>query len=178
MQRPQFNFPKKIEEIIRVNYVGEYGAVRIYEGQISGCAASEAREEIVKMKSQEEIHLAYFSDQMKKRNIRPSIMMGLWHKFGFALGHITSSNMKMSMICTESIETEIEKHYQSQIEFLNESSKEQELKKYIKKFQLEEIEHKEIASDQIDNKLSVFEGVSSLLIKQLCRIAIKISKKI
>ena len=55
---------KLIDQIIRVNHAGEYGAKRIYEGQMEFTKDQEARKEIQEMYESELEHLDYFYNKL------------------------------------------------------------------------------------------------------------------
>ncbi len=165
-----------ISEIIRVNYAGEYGAKRIYEGQLAVLANSEYGSEIKHMAAQEEEHLEYFKEEMLKRRVRPSLLSPLWHHGGFLLGKVTAKlGVNMAMICTEAVEDVIDKHYLKQIEIIRE--RERILRDKIIKFREDELEHKEIASNFNKNKTLMNASVSKV-IKFFCIISIQLAKKI
>ena len=76
--------------MIRVDHAGEYGAVRIYEGQLAvlkrrkGTAASV--ETIQHMADQEQRHLKAFDRLVNERRVRPTALEPVWRIAGFALG--------------------------------------------------------------------------------------------
>ena len=108
-----------IEQTIRVNHAGEFGAKRIYEGQIKYLKNDEDLETVKHMYKQELEHLDFFDKELINRDIRPTILMPLWNKLGFALGAITAKmGSKSAMACTVAVEEVIEEHYQLQIEIL------------------------------------------------------------
>ena len=75
-----------VERTIRVDQAGEYGATRIYAGQLAvmGARHPEARE-IARMAAQEERHRARFDAMMTERRVRPTALTPLWNVAGFAL---------------------------------------------------------------------------------------------
>ena len=77
MARPYFCKNKKIEEIIRVDHAGEYGAVRIYSGQIAH-ANHQDREVLTDMLEHEQEHLEYFSYEIATHQYRPTALRPLW----------------------------------------------------------------------------------------------------
>lgn len=106
-------------KIIRVNQAGEYGAKRIYEGQLSVLKNSD-KELVQHMYEQELLHLQYFNTQIIKQKIRPSLLQPLWHVAGWTLGAVSAKiSKKMAMACTVAVEEVIDKHYQKQIYLLN-----------------------------------------------------------
>ena len=54
-----------IERIIRVDQAGEYGAVRIYQGQLAVLGKGPKGDMIRHMKEQEDVHLETFSKDRK-----------------------------------------------------------------------------------------------------------------
>jgi ubiquinone biosynthesis monooxygenase Coq7 len=176
MKKPQFNIINNIDSIIRVNHAGEFGAKNIYEGQIKGLGKS--NNEIQEMYHQELVHLDYFESLMVTRKVRPTILMPFWEKLGFALGYITGKmGLKEAMICTESVEEVIDRHYEDQVNYLSDNRIESDLKNKILKFQAEEVEHKNLANNYIIIK-SFTDNFLSIFIKIICKISISLSKKI
>lgn len=119
------NFQKnKIDEIIRVNHAGEYGANLIYRGQIFALKIKgdlKTLKIVEKMKQQELNHLNYFEKQIITHNVRPTIMQPIWKIGGFALGFLTAIiDKKSAMTCTTAVEEVIDQHYQSQISEIQE----------------------------------------------------------
>lgn len=140
---------KKIAEIIRVNHAGEYGAKRIYEGQIAFTKNLKTKNTIKEMYVHELEHLEYFDEEMKKRHVRPTLFSPLWHVAAYTLGGVTAlMGEKAAMICTYAVESVIENHYQEQLDELKQHHKdEKNLTEKIEKFRSEEIHHKNIADD-------------------------------
>ena len=165
---------QQIASMIRVNHAGEYGAKRIYLGQLDYIKDQKAKEVITHMASQEDVHLKYFEDEIVRRSIRPTILYPIWHIYGYALGAITAMlGTKAAMACTEAVEEVIDEHYQEQLKFL--ASDELELKEKIEKFRQEELEHKNIAIEYESSHARCYHFLSPL-IKLSCKMAIRISK--
>ena len=77
--------------MVRVNQAGEYGAARIYAGQLAVMGQrSRVSSEIAHMAAQEERHLQGFDALMLKRGVRPTVFSPVWHVAGFALGAATA----------------------------------------------------------------------------------------
>jgi len=132
-----------IKNIIRVDQAGEYGAVRIYAGQLAVLGKGPKGDMIRHMKEQEEVHLATFTKMASERRVRPTIMTPFWHIAGFALGAGTALlGEKAAMACTVAVEETIDEHYQAQIKKLGDD--EAELRDTCIKFREEELEHREI----------------------------------
>ena len=170
----------KIEEFIRVDHAGERGAVKIYEGQLLALntlvSDDKLKKTIEEMKVHEKEHCEFFENEIKKRNIKPTKLLPLWDLLGVTLGFgSTLLGKKAAMLCTASVEEVIDKHYQNQIDQLDENEK--ELKKNIIRFREDELNHKDIAYEKGATK----EGCYSILdkiIKTGSKIAINISEKI
>ena len=134
---------KIISEMIRVNQAGEFGAQKIYEGQL---AVLKNDKTIKKMSEQEKKHLETFNKILIKRGVRPTALSPFWDLGGYLLGVTTALiDRKAAMACTVAVEEVIEEHYKEQENILKKDNTEKELIKIIKKFREEEIEHKDIA---------------------------------
>ena len=165
-----------IERMIRVDQAGEYGAVRIYEGQLSILAGSDNAPVIKHMLDQEIEHLETFSEILKKRRVRPTALMPLWHLACFALGAGTAlMGEKVAMACTVAVEKVIGEHYREQQDLLEEDEK--ELKKTIAKFEKDELEHHDIGLEH-DAESAPGYKIMTKIIEIGCKTAIAISKKI
>ncbi len=163
-----------IEEMIRVNHAGEFGAKRIYQGQLS---VLKDHSEIKHMLEQELVHLEYFENQIKERRVRPTVLSPIWNIAGFALGAITARmGEKAAMACTVAVEEVIGDHYKEQVDALQSIPKERELRKKIEKFRDEELEHRDTGIDY-DAKNAIGYPVLSAFIKFASKTAIKLSKK-
>jgi ubiquinone biosynthesis monooxygenase Coq7 len=135
---------RQIARMIRVDHAGEYGAKRIYEGQLAVLGRSRAATEIRRMAEQEERHLAAFEKLVRERRVRPTALSPLWHVAGFALGAATAMlGERAAMACTVAVEEVIDAHYQRQIEALGDA--EPELKSVLEEFRANEIEHRDTA---------------------------------
>jgi ubiquinone biosynthesis monooxygenase Coq7 len=179
MPKPYFsNKQKKIEEIIRVDHAGEYGAKVIYEGQIKYTKDLHAKKLIKEMLEQELDHLEYFDQQIQDGKARPTILMPIWKIFGYGLGAISARfGPETAMLVTENVEEVIVDHYQEQIDFLKQTDPKNPLLKKIEKFKQDEAEHIHIAVSN-DSKNSKFHNAFSKLVRYICKSAIFISKKI
>mgnify|MGYP001354563799 FL=1 len=170
----------KIEEFIRVDHAGERGAIKIYEGQLLALNTivkdENLRKIIEKMKIHEKEHCAFFEDEIKKRNIKPTKFLPLWDLLGVAIGFSsTILGKKAAMLCTASVEEVIDEHYQNQINQLN--SDEKKLKEKITKFRQDELHHKDIAYEKGATKKGLY-GILDKVIKTGSKIAINISEKV
>ena len=75
-----------VERMIRVDQAGEYGAARIYEGQLAVLGNRPVGDTIRHMAEQEQKHLDAFDKLIVERHVRPTVLGPIWHAAGFALG--------------------------------------------------------------------------------------------
>jgi 3-demethoxyubiquinol 3-hydroxylase len=180
---PSYHLPgtpsvrKRLEHIIRVNHAGEFGAQRIYAGQLAvlgeGSTISAALHHMAK---QEDKHLAAFEKLIVTRKVRPTALYPLWHVVGYALGVATATlGSEAAMACTVAVEETIEEHYQKQLEYL--ADDERALKSMIKKFRDEEIEHKNIGLKNNAEDLAYYP-ILRALIRAGSKTAIWLSERI
>ena len=179
MPRPEFKKQNTfLDETIRVDHAGEYGARRIYQGQIAACRNKEDLALLSKMLKQEEVHLEFFTKQIEERKIRPTLLLPLWHFGGYTLGFITSlMGKKTAMLCTEAVEEVIDEHYSEQLVNLKNIQKEQLLRSKIEQFREEELEHRDIAIEHGSGQAPAYR-IIHMAIKSICRAAISISKRV
>ena len=163
--------------MIRVDQAGEYGATRIYAGQLAVLGDRHpASRAIHHMAAQEERHRAFFDAMMARRGVRPTLFQPVWDKAGFALGAITAAiGPNAAMACTAAVETEIDKHYQQQRDELGDSDP--ELSDAIADFQAEELEHRDHAL-AAGAEQAVGYPILSGLIRLGCKVAIATAKRI
>ena len=76
--------------MLRVDQAGEYGATRIYAGQLAVLGSHPSSRPIARMQSQEEGHLRTFDQMMVERGIRPTLLQPVWNVAGHALGAATA----------------------------------------------------------------------------------------
>ena len=168
-----------VDRIVRVDHAGEYGATRIYAGQIAilgdrHAAAPELRH----MLEQEQEHLAAFEKMIVERRVRPTALTPLWHVAGFALGATTAlMGEKAAMACTVAIEEAIDEHYAGQARALEGLPEEGELKAVVEKFREDELEHRDTALAHGAEQAPAYP-VLSAAIKGGSRLAIWLSERI
>jgi 3-demethoxyubiquinol 3-hydroxylase len=165
------------ESMIRVNQAGEFGATRIYAGQLAIMnARSPAAREISRMAAQEERHRQTFDKMIADRRVRPTLLTPFWNVAGYGLGMATALiGPEAAMACTVAVETEIDKHYAEQLAELGDSDP--ELSTAVAEFQAEELEHKEIALAAGAERAPAYP-IMSAAIRIGCRAAIALSKRI
>jgi len=133
---------EEIARMIRVDHAGEYGAVRIYEGQLAVLGRTAAAPVIREMASQERQHLQRFEKLVAERRVRPTALSPVWHLAGYALGAATALlGERAAMACTVAVEEVIDEHYRRQAERLGEA--EPALRATIEEFRDDELDHRD-----------------------------------
>lgn len=163
--------------MIRVNHAGEYGAIRIYAGQLAVLGnRSAASGEIERMAGQEQLHLERFEKLLQKHKARPTALMPVWRHAGFMLGALSAlAGPRTAMAVTAAVETEIDAHYREQLAQLG--NEDPELSDTIETFRQEELEHRDTALDHGAEDIPAYPLLSRL-VRFGCRAAIRLSEKI
>jgi len=168
---------ERVKRMVRVDQAGEYGAVRIYAGQLAvmgdrGPFGAKIRE----MEAQEVDHRAWFDKLIVERGGRPTVLQPIWHVAGFALGAATALiGPKAAMACTAAIETEIDLHYTQQLEELGEEDP--ELADKIARARDDEREHRDTALANGAEQAVAYPLLAGA-IRLGCRLAIRLSERI
>ncbi|WP_206931296.1 demethoxyubiquinone hydroxylase family protein [Roseococcus thiosulfatophilus] len=165
-----------LEQVIRVDHAGEYGAKRIYQGQLAVLRGTKHEPTIRHMQEQEQEHLDTFSRLIAERRVRPTALLPFWHVAGFALGAATAAmGPRAAMACTVAVEEAIDEHYQEQE--ANLGPDEAKLREDIARFRAEELEHRDIG---LANEAELTPGyrVLSAAIKLGCKVAIKVAERV
>lgn len=163
--------------MLRVNQAGEFGATRIYAGQLAvmGDRGPHAGE-IAAMAQQEAGHRERFDALLVARGVRPTVLQPLWSAAGFALGAATALiGPEAAMACTAAIETEIDRHYTEQLEELGDEDP--ELVAMIREFRDDEREHLDTALASGAERAPAYPLLFQA-IRMGCRAAIAVSKHI
>jgi 3-demethoxyubiquinol 3-hydroxylase len=165
------------EAMIRVDQAGEYGATRIYAGQLAVMGdRSAAARSIAGMANQEERHRKFFDALMIERGVRPTALQPVWQLGGFALGAATAAiGPAAAMACTVAVETEIDRHYGEQLATLGEDDA--VLSGAVAEFRAEELEHRDSAL-AAGAETAIAYPLLSGAIRLVCRTAIQLSKRI
>jgi 3-demethoxyubiquinol 3-hydroxylase len=166
----------RLAAMLRVNQAGEYGAQRIYQGQLAILKNTPIAHTLQHMADQEEYHLQTFNQIIVERNVRPTFLQPLWHIGGFALGALTAlMGEKAAHACTIAVEEVIAEHYQGQLDEL--AGTHPDIEQTIQQFQAEEIEHKNLAEQEGGREAIAFPALS-LAIKTITRTAIWLSTRV
>ena len=165
-----------VDAMIRVDHAGEYGAVRIYEGQLAVLAGTEAETPIREMAEQERRHLAGFDNLVADRRVRPTVLAPLWHVAGYALGAGTALlGPKAAMACTQAVEEVIDEHYADQAQRLGDD--EAELRDMIEDYRADELAHRDKAIEEGAREAPGYEVLTGA-VKAGSRLAIWLSTRI
>jgi 3-demethoxyubiquinol 3-hydroxylase len=168
-----------IASMIRVNHAGEYGAKRIYEGQLAVLGRDpKTRRLLEHMAEQEAVHLKFFEDEIVKRGVRPTALHPLWHILGYGLGYVTAKmGREAAMACTVAVETAISEHYGEQLDALAKIPAEKKLRAAIAKFKAEEEEHHATGlkhgAERARAYPLIFKGV-----RAATRLAVRVAKRV
>lgn len=165
--------------MIRVDQAGEFGATRIYVGQLAVMGDRGPHSaEIRAMAGQEADHRAAFDALMVRRGVRPTALQPFWHVAGFALGAGSALiGPEAAMACTAAIEEEIDRHYTAQLDELEASGDDPELAGMIARFRDDEREHRDAALAAGAEKAPAY-ALFSAAVRLGCRAAIRLSEKI
>ncbi len=163
--------------MLRVDQAGEYGATRIYAGQLAVLRANAPESKLIaRMAAQEERHLARFDQLIAERRVRPTLLQPLWNVAGFALGAATALiSEKAALACTDAVETEIDRHYAAQLAELGDEDP--ELSVDIAEFRAEELEHRDTAREA-GAAQAIGYPLLTAAIRGGCRVAIGLSKRL
>lgn len=165
-----------VERVLRVDQAGEYGAVRIYEGQLAVLGRSPAGPVIRRMAAAEREHLATFNELLAKRRVRPTALHPVWHVAGFALGAGTALlGARAAMACTAAVEEVIDTHYANQVAALGDD--EAELRDTCERYRQEEADHRQTSLDHGAEGAPAYRVLSGV-IKAGSRAAIWLSERI
>ncbi len=167
---------EKLAQVIRVNHAGEYGAKRIYAGQLAVLGKSGCGDMLRHMAEQEQVHLDYFAGEMAARRVRPTALMPFWHVAGWVLGAGTALlGEKAAMACTVAVEAVIGEHYAEQEKELGDDEK--PLKAKIHQFREEELEHHDSALDHGAKETPLYD-VLTKAISLNTKLAIWLAKRV
>ena len=165
-----------VHSMIRVNQAGEYGAARIYAGQLAMLGDSADGPVLREMATQEQKHLDTFNRMIVERQVRPTAMTPVWHVAGFALGAATAlMGREAAMACTVAVEEVIDAHYADQAARLDDS--EAELKRTVEEFRADELAHKDTALARNAEAAPAYPLLTRA-IRDVSRAAIWISKRV
>ena len=165
--------------MIRVDQAGEYGATRIYAGQLAVMGDRGPHSaEIRAMAEQEAGQLAKFDALIARRGTRPTARQPVWSAAGYALGAATALiGPAAAMACTAAVEEEIDRHYTRQLDELERDGDDPELAAMIADFREDERAHRDAALAAGAENAPAY-ALLSAAIRLGCRAAIRLSERI
>ncbi len=165
-----------VERVLRVDHAGEYGARRIYAGQLAVLGDRPEGAAIREMADSEAEHLDWFDRELLARGVRPTAMRPFWHVAGYALGAATAMlGAKAAMACTVAVEEAIDEHYSAQEDALG--ATEPELKAAIERFHADELRHRDAALAHDAERTPGYRAMK-IAIKGGCRAAIWLAERV
>lgn len=167
-----------LASMIRVDHAGEFGADRIYAGQMAVLGNTKVGPKIKEMWEQEKHHRNTFENLIQEYRVRPTALLPFWDLAGFALGAGTALlGEKGAMACTVAVESVIVDHYNDQLRTLmNNPEVDPKVMQIIKQFRDEEQEHHDTGIKYGAEEAPFYEALSNV-IKGGCKIAIELSKR-
>ncbi|HUC72524.1 MAG TPA: demethoxyubiquinone hydroxylase family protein [Stellaceae bacterium] len=166
----------EVERMVRVDHAGEFGATRIYRGQLEVLQRGLGAGEIRRMAEAEQRHLAIFETLLRERRIRPTLLQPLWSLAGYALGAATAVlGERAAMACTVAVEEVIDEHYRRQAERL--AREEPALTEMILACRADEIAHRDAAIAHRAEETVGYDLISAA-IKNGSRLAIWLSTRL
>jgi len=175
---------EEIQSMIRVNQAGEYGARRIYAGQLAILKGTPVEKTLTEMAHQEAQHLEKFNRFMIEHKVRPTFLQPLWHVGGYVLGIVTALiGEKTAHACTIAVEEVIDDHYQNQLNQLKSTPladsfpERTALVNLIEHCRQDEVAHKEIAIKLGGHEAPAYP-ILTTVIKTISKTAIWLSSRI
>jgi len=166
---------ERIARMIRVDQAGEFGAARIYAGQLSVLGKSPVAPVLREMAAQEQRHLDAFNQLMVDRRVRPTLLSPIWHAAGFALGAASALlGERAAMACTVAVEEVIDEHYAKQAAQLGDDEK--PLRDLVEEFRGDELQHRDTALKHDAHDTPGYEILTGA-IKSASRLAIWLSQR-
>lgn len=153
---------RRLAAMVRVDHAGEYGARRIYQGQLAVMGKGRLGPVLRHMAEQEQEHLTYFEKQLAERKVRPTLLQPFWHVAGWALGAATAlMGERAAMACTVAVEEVIDGHYAEQLAELGPD--EAPLAESIARFQAEELEHRDVGLENGAEQAPAYPALSGAI---------------
>src|SRR5437868_13828031 len=164
---------EELARMLRVDHAGEYGATRIYEGQLDVLGRARAAGVIRQMAETEKRHLARVETLLQERRVRPTLLHPLWNVAGYALGAATAlMGEHAAMACTVAVEEVIDEHYQAQAALLGEGDP--ALRDTIRSFRDDELAHRDLAIAHGAEESPAYDLISAA-VKTGSRVAIRLA---
>jgi len=179
-----------LDQFLRVDHAGEYGADRIYAGQAAVLGADLSTEEkrhthdlVNHMWEQEKEHLRTFEKLIIEKQARPTALLPVWHVAGYVLGAGSAliGGSRGAMAITVAVEACITEHYNNQIRVLVdqnlESESNKDLIKTLTRIRDEEQEHHDTGLEEEAEKWWLYQP-ATFIVTAGCKMAIWLSERI
>lgn len=164
-----------VASALRVDHAGEYGATRIYAGQLAVLKHHETAGELRHMAAQEQAHLDMFNRVLPQHGVRPTLLMPFWHIGGWLMGAIPAMiNPRAAMAVTVAVEEVITEHYNEQ---LASGTLDPALATTITQFRDEEMEHHNIGLAHEAEKAPLYRPLTAT-VRAICKGAIWLSARV
>ncbi|KAI8911093.1 ubiquinone biosynthesis protein COQ7 [Gorgonomyces haynaldii] len=171
---------RKLDQMLRVDQAGEIGANTIYKGQLLVIKDPEFQRMTKHMLEQEQKHLRGLDEILASTRTRPSVLRPVWEAAGYTLGIVTGLMGKEAcMACTEAVETVIGEHYNDQLRELqlHEGEDIEHLKKVIKEYRDDELEHLQTAVEHDASNAPMYSLLGAV-IRTGCKVAIQVASRV
>jgi len=172
---------RRLEGHLRVDHAGEWGAVRIYQGQYDVLGKTGEGATLEEMAEHEKVHLRKFNELLPQYRVRPTLLLPLWDAAGYALGFGSALlGKEAAYAVTVAVETVITEHYNDQLRFVHQTDElhdETELRQVFKQFRDDEQEHLDMGLERDAEKAPFYQAITSV-VHSGCKSAIWLAKRI
>lgn len=160
-----------IRSIINVNYAGEFGAIRLYGGQllIVRLLYPEMINVIDSIKNDEKKHCRLFLEIMPEYGLRPCRLTWIWKVAGFMLGITTPLLGRRALLTSiKAAEDTAHEHLGAQVNYLK--LHDVKLAEIIAEVQVEEKKHVSISERELGSAAaSLYERLVYKMVYKLCQ---------
>lgn len=165
-----------VENILKVNQAGEYGAIHIYKAQL--WLAKYFYPDIVpslkEVLGHEQKHYTVFTELLRQNSLNSCSALKLWSLGGFCLGFITALVGRNAIwVCTDAVETVVLEHFEDQLGFVEKCNP--ELYHALVLIKAEELQHQELGKNK--SQPSVLYKLIYLVVAKATKVAIWLSTK-
>mmetsp|Transcript_38273 Transcript_38273/g.83257 ORF Transcript_38273/g.83257 Transcript_38273/m.83257 type:complete len:245 (+) Transcript_38273:234-968(+) len=171
---------RKLEGHLRVDHAGEWGAVRIYQGQLDVLGKTGEGATLEEMAEHEKVHLRKFNELLPEYRVRPTLLLPFWDAAGYALGFGSALlGKEAAYAVTVAVETVITEHYNDQLRFVHQTEElqdEKELRQIFKQFRDDEQEHLDIGLERDAEKAPFYQAITNV-VHTGCKSAIYLAKR-
>eukprot|EP00959_Pyramimonas_sp_CCMP1952_P215183 4502555-Pyramimonas_sp.AAC.1 len=172
---------RKLQAHLRVDHAGEWGAVRIYQGQYDVLGKTGEGATLEEMAEHEKVHLRKFNELLPQYRVRPTLLLPFWDAAGYALGFGSALlGKEAAYAVTVAVETVITEHYNDQLRFIHQTDELQdakELRQVFKQFRDEEQEHLDMGLERDAEKAPFYQAITNV-VSTGCKSAIWLAKRV